>query len=357
MRNFLLLLFSLHSLDALACSCWDYHRDMNRAYKEYAFIAHVKIVKKSMVTAEDSSLEIASKNPAEYRKLAVEIIELYKGTLGITILEWGVGSSCDTGIRENDEWILFGNYINKQFVAVNFCNTWFRLANAAGERQWMYDGSTEAMKQLRKLANIPEKKIADGRSLSYYDNGAKLADEGYKDGLLDGNRKIYFANGNMMKEGEFRMGKPVGLQKEFAQHGQLLSELFYENGQITHSAWWFDTAYQERKMRSLFLPEFSEPGSILPAGIQKSSEGWYDTLTGNRHSFVFSWDGKIEKENFMFSDQVSNLSCEYYKTGTLKADTRYFKDGNISIEKRYDEKGTLISDKRWEKGKLVYQSN
>lgn len=334
-----------------------YHRDMNRAFTEYAFIAHVKIGKKSMLTGGDSAL-VSTKDDFynNYRKVTVEILELYKGTRDITILEWGVGSSCDMGLLENAEWVLFGNYTDKQFVGVNFCNTWLRLKNPDGERYGSYEGSIEAMNELRKLAQIPEKKVADGRRLTYYENGLLLADEGYKDGLLHGYSTVYYVNGNRMKEGEFRRGQPVGPQKEYARHGQLLSQLEYYNNHITRSTWWFDTAYQERRMRALFSEEFKNTDSLPPPLIQKSTEGWLDTLSGNRHSIVYNWDGKIKTMHFGFNNEQSKLSCEYYMTGALKADIRYIPAGDISIEKRWNETGALISEKRWEKGKLVYQS-
>ncbi|MBL7721657.1 MAG: hypothetical protein JNK98_06660, partial [Chitinophagaceae bacterium] len=109
MKKLVVLLFFFSPAIAFACMCSNYHRDMNRAIKEYSFIAHVRIIKKSLPGKSDTSLVKQYYDPGSIRKVEIEIIELYKGTKNTLIAEWGVGTSCDMGIRENEEWVLFGN--------------------------------------------------------------------------------------------------------------------------------------------------------------------------------------------------------------------------------------------------------
>lgn len=357
MKKLFVLLFFFFPAIAFACMCSQYHRDMNRAIKEYSFIAHVKIIKKSLPEKSDTSLVKQYYDPGSIRKVEIEIIELYKGTNRILIAEWGVGTSCDMGIRENEEWVLFGNYIDDKYVSVSYCNVWIKLANAEGERHWMYDSGIEAMQDLRKLANIPEKGQKNGKYDFFYTNGNRLAEEEYKNGLLEGYRKIYYSNGRLMKEGLFEKGKPSGSHKEYARHGQLISEFYYEKEHITHSVWWYDTSYAMRRLEALFLEEPDGKENIPSPTIQKYSEGWFDTLSGNRYTVTFSRTGHIKKEIFIFSHDVSKLTCEYFDSGRLKSEYHYFKSGEVSVEKTWDEKGNLLSEKRWLNGKIVYKSN
>jgi antitoxin component YwqK of YwqJK toxin-antitoxin module len=354
MRFLFLILLIISSASVSACGCWDYNRDMSRAYKEYAFIAHVKIIKKASLNINDTSLISDKDRIDSYRKVSVEIIELYKGTSNITILERGVGSSCDMGIQENQEWILFGNYVNKEFVGVGYCNTWFILKNAIGERQWIYDGGVQAAKELRKFAGMPEKNIADGRYKTYYPDGKLLANEEYKNGQLHGKREVYYSNGNLMDEGAYFNGTPSGKQTHYAGHGQILNEFFYENGEIIHSIFWYDTSYQERRMAAL-LSGRGNNEDMVPAKIQKQSEGWYDTVTKDRSSRVYTRMGFLEKEHFSYNDFSFKISCEYAENGNLTAEIRHTKKNDASDEQRWDKNGRLISHKKWLYGKLISQ--
>ncbi|MBC7874617.1 MAG: hypothetical protein H7Y01_11500 [Ferruginibacter sp.] len=326
---------------------------MDRAYKEYSFIARVKVLKKLPLDKLDSGLVHNSERMSHYSKVSVEIIELYKGTAEIMILEWGVGSSCDMGLRENDEWILFGNYINKIFVSVSYCNPWLFLKNAAGEREWLYDSGLKAAKQLRKIAGLPEKTIPDKRVISYYPDGKILANEEYKNGMLQGNRKVYFSNGLLMEEGDFTDGVSTGKHNKYTRNGQLINEFTYVNGEITHSVFWYDTSWQVRRMDDLFENLLTKPDTVPPAVIQAQSEGWFDPVKKSRHSFVYNRKGKIEREYFAFSDEAIKISYEYFETGKLQFEGHYFKEGDISYEKRWDESGNIISDRKWIKSKLV----
>ena len=200
------LFFSGSWIASSACMCSNFHRDMDKAYKEYSFIAHVKILKKFPLTIADRSLVHSDEELPHHKKLSVEIIELFKGTRGTTLLEWGVSSFCDMGLRENDEWILFGSYVNKDVASVSYCKTWFFLKNAVGERQWLYDSGLSAVKQLRKIAGKPEKAIADKRMIVYYSDGKISANEEYKNEILEGKRKIYFSNGQLMEECDYING-------------------------------------------------------------------------------------------------------------------------------------------------------
>ena len=357
MKKLVVLLFFFSPAITFACMCSQYHRDMNRAIKEYSFIAHVKIIKKSLPEKSDTSLVKQYFDPGSIRKVEIEIIELYKGTNRTLIAEWGVGTSCDMGIRENEEWVLFGNYIDDKYASVSYCNVWIKLANAEGERHWMYDSGIEAMQELRKLANIPQREIKDGKLVSYFQNGNMQAEEEYRNGLLNGYRKIYYSNGRLMKEGLFEKGKPSGSHKEYARHGQLISEFYYEKEHITHSVWWYDTSYSERRLDAIFLSPTDGNDNMPPPLIQKYTEGWFDTLSGNRYSVVYSRMGQVTKENYSFSHEVSKLTCEYFGSGRLKSENHYFKNGEVSVQKIWDENGNLLSEKRWLNNKIVFKSN
>lgn len=334
----------------IACSCGWTDRGMEKAFQQSAFIAHVKILKKSSLEKEDSVLVIGGDSFSQYSKISIEIIELFKGSPVIKILEWGVGSSCDMGIRENEEWILFGNKLTEAFVSVNYCGYWIKMTNTLKERHWQYDGGISAMKELRTIANLPQKIIPDGAVVSFYPGGVLLAKEQFNKGKLHGTRKVYFANGLLMEESEYSNGVLIGKKDSYAKHGQSISELMYDSGEIIHSVFWYDTTWDARRMDAIFS---NNPADVFPAKVQKRSEGWFDKNTGNRHSFVYYRNGVLQKEHTGLNNDSIKISKEYFESGKLKIEIHSYKDRDVTEEKRWDESGVLQSNKKWVKGKYV----
>lgn len=353
MRLLILLLFSCFSIPGYACWCADFNRDMNKAFKDYSFIAHVRILKKFELDKQDSITLSLRESLRFYSKVQVQVIELYKGGSEIMILEWGVNTSCDMGLRENEEWILFGNNISKTFVSVSYCNTWYQVKNANGERHWSYDGGLLAENQLRHLAGMPEKIIPDGWTTSLYPDKKTAAIEQYRNGKLQGNRKIYFSNGVLQQETNYVNGIQEGEQSSYSRNGQLLTKMIWEKGEIVHSVYWYDTSFIERKMSTLFTDLTKSTENIPPARIQIQSEGWFDTETKNRHSFVYYRSGVLQREHFSFAGDLIKHSCEFFESGILQSDVNYFKKGDITEEKHWDEKGNMIADKKWVNGKYL----
>jgi antitoxin component YwqK of YwqJK toxin-antitoxin module len=326
---------------------------MNKAFKDYSFIAHVIILKKFALDKQDSIMLSLNEDLRFYSKVQVQIIELYKGNPEIMILEWGVNTSCDMGLRENEEWILFGNNINKTFVSVSSCNTWYHVKNANGERDWTYDGGLQAENQLRHLAGIPEKIIPDGWSTTFYPDKKTAVIEQYVNGKLQGNRKIFFSNGVLEQESNYMNGIQVGEQNSYSRNGQLLAKLIWEKGEIVHSVYWYDTSFVERRMSVIFLSLSVKNDEIPLAKMQIESEGWFDMNTRSWHSFVYYRSGVLQRENFSFCSDSIRHSCEYFESGILKSDINYFKIGDITEEKYWDEKGNMIAHKKWVNGKYL----
>jgi len=348
----LLIIFSLiFPAETIACRCgWDSNRSMEKAMQQNDFIAHVKIIKKSPLEKSDSALIWQNQSFREYSKVSIEILELFKGTPGIKILEWGVGTSCDMGIRENEEWILFGNKVNEKFVSIGSCGYSILMSNALKERYWHYDSGIVSMIGLRRLAKLPEKIIPNGETISYYPNGIVLAKEQFNNGKLQGNRKVFFSNGHLMEESEYINGVLVGKKDTYAKHGQILSEFLFENGEITHSVFWYDTTWDARRMDALFS---NNPDEIFPAKMQRSSEGWFDKNNGNRHSVAYFRNGVLQKEHNGFNNDSIKISKEYFESGKLRFEVYSYKEGEVTEEKRWNESGVLESKKKWVRGKYI----
>jgi len=327
---------------------------MTDAFSKYSFIAYVKVIKKTGLEKQDSGLVSTNFSSNQYGKVSIEVIEMIKGKPNVTtILEWGVGTSCDMGIRENDEWIFFGNYINGSFVSVGYCDYWFKMKNLKGERSWQYDYGIAGLKELRKIATLPEKINPDGEIKLFYPDGTLQVSEQYKNGELQGARKIYSSKGVLTEESEYLNGILNGKKKTYSDDGQLLSEFDFENGQIGHSVFWYDTSFQARRMDAIFSRESINSENINAAKIQKQSEGWFNLEKGSRYSFVYYRTGELETAHYAIESESVKKSCEYYKSGVLKFEMHYFKEGEITYEKRWNEAGILVSDKKWIKGKFL----
>lgn len=352
MKYLLLFLLLVPQISAYSCHCSEFGTNVETAFDKYAYIAHVKIKKKSLLSLADSFLVKDIYWKENYRIVEIELLEIFKGKPKSKIIEWGIRTSCDMDIRENQEWILFGNYLDSSTVSISYCNTWFFLKNEHFERNWNYDLGAEALKKLRTLSGLPEEKTQEGTVLSYFPNGKIASEEVYKNGLLQGNRILYFDNGMIMEEGRFENGQPVQQHNYYEKSGQLIRENFFEKGERTKVVFWYDTSFMYRKLDAAFL---GKPVVIPPPVIQKSSERWLNLKTGTTHTKTYLRNGTLRYELFSFSDGSFRKETNYYEEGGIKSESYYIKSENSGEEKIWNEKGQLISHKRWEKGNHIFE--
>ncbi|WP_456376758.1 toxin-antitoxin system YwqK family antitoxin [Lutibacter sp.] len=80
-----------------------------------------------------------------------------------------------------------------------------------------------------------------GKWLYFHPNGKSiLAEENYKNGVLNGESKTYYLNGKITEFSHFKNGKLHGSLKRYADNGILLDDLNYENGKLHGAAKYYN---------------------------------------------------------------------------------------------------------------------
>ena len=133
-RALLLLLILILPSAMHACICAEI-RTLKEDVLSYTFIARIQ-VQKTFLT-EDSGFDGNIKVFFKRVNHEIKILELFKGDSIKTLVEYDVSSSCEIGLKEGEEWILFAQrhtVTESYFIAA--CNPSMPFMNARGEKNW-----------------------------------------------------------------------------------------------------------------------------------------------------------------------------------------------------------------------------
>lgn len=246
----------------------------------YTFIAHVRIT-------GDRDIPVNSKDVAlpPNGELSFEILELFKGKKQGKILEAGKHSSCDIGISNGEEWVLFGiNYKGNTVVVA--CDRNVRYRAADGVRSWQYSHSFYELDRLRTLYNHPSPVFTNETNRLFYKDGKLELEETYVNGKLHGEQKIWYPNGKLYRRAYYINDTLYGQVTHFYSSGQIERSDYYIEGRHAHvSSVYYDTSLYSayvtdavilkqrairEKLRGKFIPKSS------PQKIQVRYERMYD---------------------------------------------------------------------------------
>jgi antitoxin component YwqK of YwqJK toxin-antitoxin module len=320
---------------AQACLC-DI-RPLKEYIEYFPFIAHVRVTQK--VGDKEELSKVHGQVRFHYKQapvLVIEIVELFKGNDSVkSITEYAVNSSCEIGVEEGEEWIIFGEYheTTKNYY-ISACSPSTRYRNQEGERRWDKWGE-ERLIALRKYFNHtpPESRYGNGFQQQLYPNGKNEWIASYTGGLLDGNRKIYYADGLLHFDENFSKGKPDGMQKEFDRQGNLRKESVYESGKCLQYKEWGHPA-NRNKYRGLY------------------EEFYYWDST---YSILKKYDEKGRLEEEREEDEVADMHTErgYYPSGKLKYRFVTWRSENKTIQLFWKEEGSFEMKRIYIENKLI----
>ena len=145
-RHFILIIVLSFPSTLHACLCAEF-RTLKENIALYPVIAHIRI-EKTFLTDDSAYVDGAK---VFYKKVRHElkIIELFKGSQIKTLIEYDGNSSCEIGMKEGEEWILFAELdttSNSYFVAA--CNPSRHFTNARGNKSWKLQ--RKILKELRR---------------------------------------------------------------------------------------------------------------------------------------------------------------------------------------------------------------
>jgi len=166
---------------------------------------------------------------------------------------------------------------------------------ACGPRLESIEVKNEKGQIISRYTQDPNTQLREGKSFSYFEDGAILEEAYYQNGILEKERKLYFENGQVQAKENYENNQFKGLYQAFYENGQLELEGYYTNGEMNND--W---------------KRYYETGELMEVVTFKSNE-----------------------ENGPF--------IEYYKNGHKKAEGVYLEGDNEHGElKMYSETGELV---------------
>ena len=107
---------------------------------------------------------------------------------------------------------------------------WFGEVDKADKKtgQWVY---REPGGHIKKITHYVANKL-QGTTITFYDNGNKLVEFNYTNGVVDGPYKKYYKNGVLAQSKNYRMDVLVGVYKNYYPSGRLRVVKHYTNNII-----------------------------------------------------------------------------------------------------------------------------
>jgi len=320
---------------ALACVCAEYYTTIDNLnqLKDLAFIAYVKIGP-MQPEQPDSSYHKSVSWP-------FRIIELFKGSDTVSkVFDNYLSSSCDMGIHEGEEWLLFAYLINGK-MTVTPCNRNTRYRKVDGSRDLKYGRGEHFLQGLRELYHHPQAPVPDGKQVVYYANGKVEEEAFYLNGKLHGKKRVWYPDGKLYADENYVNGVIDGISRWYYPSGKLshedfyilgrhcnVSRIYYDNKDVTESPkLWTETVYDYTGL-AIHYRSYDSEGRI-------SHETITDVTGQLNTSIHYHENGNI--------NYISHFTREGHSYGHYQ---EYDKEGFPSRGGEYDEKGNVIWEKK-----------
>jgi len=336
-----------------ACICANL-RTLKENIALYPFIAHVRI-EKTFFTNDTSYVDGKMSVTYDLRvNHAIRIIELFKGTPFSTLTEYDVNSSCEIGLKEGEEWILFAEFdtsSNSYFIAA--CNPSEPFRNSRGERHWnIYYNNARTLTSLQShfRHSVYGSNFNSGVYQSHYSNGQLEWEAGYLNHQLHGNRRVFYASGNLLVDENFIKGKRHGSLREFSSSGQLIREAEFREGKLIAEKEWADTA----QWFFYIPPEELSDWRGKKRSIQVFLKHVY-YYRDSKHSISINYneDGTLESEVIENETARSRVTKTFYESGMVYEVIMEFDKKKVEINQEWDQKGRLLRERKYRNNKLI----
>jgi antitoxin component YwqK of YwqJK toxin-antitoxin module len=276
----LIILISLTlSSRAFACSCEFLGEISIKDIEEYDYIALVKVMKVYPVLEPESGFE----NSFEVNfKMDIEEIQHYKGANQNSLVINGgnylsqIKTSCDFGMKENQEWVIFGRNIDGGII-VQPCSRTTNYKAEDGQRDWQFRRGFKGLDFLdsafkfKKEPTFPH----SGADTIFFDNGKPERILNFKKGEREGDVIYYFPDGKIYGEGSYKKGKLDGEFNWYNRLGGLQFESTYKEGyEVGESTYYFPigNGVLQPRMKKVYNKKGKLTNSI---DFAPGKKGWY----------------------------------------------------------------------------------
>lgn len=313
---------------ATACIC---HADFNEqtftsSLKRYDFIAlvHVKTVR-----VHDSNKFYPDRDKPDYA--TIEILELFKGEKTDSLQVWGIGTSCEMGVKPNSTWIMYGFGQNGKY-SVQSC-TFSQAVNLLEKEDVAFNRTS--LYQLKEIF---------GHSLPVLQNGI------HEDFFPSGELKSRFIVANNKLESNFYYKSNSGYitsanYHEGKLHG-LLCEMKYGSWLVYVTTYYSDSLFEKvhyklDKYDSTLFDLTTAKGFEKLLSLPSKKQYEYQILA-DRSTIVRIWDMKGQLSNVSQNDPngINIFHIFYYDTGEINGNGILDQDGTYTYTGFY-KNGTI----------------
>ncbi|GAB3166398.1 hypothetical protein [Telluribacter humicola] len=331
MRLLSVILLIFLSSYSLACDCDDQGELSQQDIEQNDYIALVRIKEIIPAKAED----LRTTNKTYYYAIVVEELTHYKGDRVSEIVvaggnkKFGTWTSCDFGMNEGQEWVIFGNYYKRK-PFVGLCGRTVRYKDERGFRDWQFQ---RGFKELTFLDTFFQKtqealKLVPGTDTTLYSSGSIERIAPYLQGQLHGTAEYFFPDGSLYGKTNYLNGKLHGKSYWYYDDGAVETEATYLNGvRVDTSIYFIKVGVGYKPM---IVQVFDREGNVL----------LFQHYTGDYQNWYVcnedSYESSIKKVKHVF----------YHKNGQIKG-ISYTLDGkNWGTYREYDTQGRIV--KQWE---------
>ena len=337
MRYLLLFYFILLAEALFACRCSFIGELSKSDIDKTDYIALVRI-KEILPVKVDSPKYY---DPNSFFKIVVDEISHYKGSHFTEIIVTGghpkfnTWTSCDFGMNEKEEWIIFAQY-EKGIPFVYPCWRTTQYRKADGFRDWQYQ---RGLKESLFLDSFFHKEFPDinrkGEVKYYFPNGKLEKVEHYKKGKLHGQIEYFYPDGKIYGKGSYYKGL---LDKPFNWYyndGAIENRTTYNKGlKVDTSIYYIKTA---NGYHPFFVSVYNKKGEIVLfqeyGGDWKKRYLWQETVyepiaLKEKITFYFE-SGKVRSVQYRLNRKDFGNYIEYDEQGTIIRQWKYDENGKL----------------------------
>ena len=243
--------------------------------------------------------------------------------------------------------------------------------------------------------------LLEGKSNTYYKNGAVNIEANYKNGLLDGKRLIYYENGKLKQEGTYTENDADGYFVDYYVNGQVMEEGWYVKdkkqgtvitknlfGQITGKIYYLNndihgiTAYYfpggQTDYKTYYdngwfnrIEQFDSAGNIISNSALDKGDGIilfkhfngtpyveknYKNYKQHGPYKILNGDGSRYCTGFYKNGEKDSVYTEWHPNGKVAAEGHYLNNSKKGTWKYYWDNGQLSSTENYKDEKLEGKS-
>lgn len=320
---------------ALSCDCLGLGELSKNDIDKADYIALVKI-KEILSLKADSTFPFKQEN---FFKAIIEESSLYKGTHVAEIIVAGgnfkfqTWTSCDFGMNENEEWVIFGRYI-KGKVFIYPCGRTIKYRQVDGFRDWQTQFGIRELNFLdeyfKKSGSSNQRK--NGELKYFFPNGNIEKIEHYKRGKLQGDIEYYFPDGKLYGKGNYHKSKLDKIFTWYFRSGNIEQVTTYSNGiKIDTSVYYTQIKghypiviyVYNKKGELLLFQEFTALEHYL------RNETIYD-IENKKEKIIFYYpNGKIQTIGYRINKKDWGEYIEYDELGNIIRKWKYDENGKV----------------------------